>query len=109
MGMSTPGQKVAPQVETSAETELAPMYHVVLLDDQEHTYDYVIEMVAKIFRKSAGQAFAHAVEVDKTGRTILETTWLERAELKRDQIKGYGGDYRLGSKTSMQSIIEVAE
>jgi ATP-dependent Clp protease adaptor protein ClpS len=100
---------VAPGLLEETETRLAPMYHVVLLDDQEHTYEYVIEMISKIFRKSADAALRHAFEVDATGRTILETTWLERAELKRDQVKGYGGDWRLPSRTSMQALIEKAD
>ena len=103
------GTQPTPQLDQETETKLAPMYHVVLLDDQEHTYEYVIELAVKLFKKTAQRAFEHAVEVDKSGRTILETTGLEKAELKRDQIKGYGGDWRLGSGTSMQSIIEKAD
>ena len=35
--------------ETSLDQEerKAPLYHVVLLDDDDHTYEYVIEMVIK--------------------------------------------------------------
>jgi ATP-dependent Clp protease adaptor protein ClpS len=33
---------------------------VVLLDDDDHTYDYVIEMLQKIFIFSLEQAFRHA-------------------------------------------------
>lgn len=107
--MATSRPQVNPVLEERTETRLAPMYHVVLVDDQEHTYEYVIEMICELFRKPAVRALEHAVEVDKTGRTILETTHLERAELKRDQIKGYGGDWRLGSITSMHAVIEQAE
>lgn len=107
--MSQPRPGTLPTIELDQETQLAPLYHVVLIDDQEHTYEYVIEMLANLFHKSVARAFEHAVEVDKTGRTILETTHLEKAELKRNQIKGYGGDWRLGSVTSMHSVIEQAE
>ena len=107
--MPQPHPGTLPALNLDLETRLAPLYHVVLIDDQEHTYEYVIEMITKIFRKSAGSAFEHAVEVDKTGRTILETTHLEKAELKRNQIKAYGGDWRLASVTSMHAVIEQAE
>ena len=30
----------------------APVYNVVLLDDAEHTYDYVVEMLEKLFALS---------------------------------------------------------
>ncbi|MCE9581289.1 MAG: ATP-dependent Clp protease adaptor ClpS, partial [Planctomycetes bacterium] len=103
-----PGISVTPERDQETETRLTPLYHVILLDDQLHTYEYVIEMITKVFRKSAEKAFRHAVEVDATGVTILETCPLEVAELRRDQVKGYGGDWRLGSSISMQSVIERA-
>ena len=60
----------------SAETEvvelnqLVPLYRVVLLDDNDHTYDYVIEMLQQIFIFSLDQAYRHAEEVDRCGRTV---------------------------------------
>ncbi|MFQ5865381.1 MAG: ATP-dependent Clp protease adaptor ClpS [bacterium] len=86
-----------------------PQYHVVLLDDNDHTYDYVIEMLMQIFRHSRATAFRMACEVDTTGRVIVETTTKERAELKRDQIHAYGPDWRLPhSQGSMSALIEPA-
>ncbi len=89
---------------------LQPRYHVVLLDDDDHTYDYVVEMLCRIFGHSAQRAFGHAVEVDSEGRSIVDTTTLERAELKRDQIHAYGPDPRIPRcKGSMSAILEPAE
>ena len=88
-------------------TAPAPLWHVILLDDDDHTYDYVIEMLMKIFRHSAQTAFKMAREVDQTGRVIVDTTTLERAELKRDQIHAYGKDWRLErSAGSMSATLE---
>src|SRR5947208_10846982 len=28
---------------------IAPLYHVILLDDDQHTYDYVVEMLGALF------------------------------------------------------------
>jgi ATP-dependent Clp protease adaptor protein ClpS len=87
-----------------------PRYHVILLDDNDHTYDYVIEMLGKVFRHSREQAFLMACEVDAAGRVIVETTTHERAELKRDQIHSYGADWRIPHcKGSMSARIEPAE
>jgi len=87
----------------------APLWHVILLDDDDHTYDYVIEMLGKIFGHSLETAFQMAREVDTTGRVIVDTTSRERAELKRDQIHAYGGDWRLErSQGSMSATIEPA-
>ena len=89
--------------------EHAPLYHVVLLDDDEHTYDYVIEMLQKLFLMPKDVAFQHAVEVDTTGRTIVITCELPQAEFARDQIHAYGADPRMPqSKGSMSAVLVPA-
>ena len=86
-----------------------PPWNVVLLDDDDHTYAYVIEMLQKVFGHGDQQAYKMAKEVDETGRVIVLTTHKERAELKRDQIVGYGADPRLeASRASMRAVIEPA-
>lgn len=100
------GTLAAPEL---AQPLLAPRWNVVLLDDDDHTYEYVVDMLVKLFSHSARTAYALAVEVDKAGRSIVETTSLERAELKRDQIHSYGADPRLErSKGSMSAVLEPA-
>jgi ATP-dependent Clp protease adaptor protein ClpS len=82
---------------------------VVLLDDNDHTYDYVIEMLQKIFIFSLEQAYRHAEEVDRMGRTVLITCELPQAKFARDQIHSSGPDHRLArSKGPMSAIIEPA-
>lgn len=98
-----------PDTEQQREDQIVPLFHVVLLDDDDHTYDYVIEMLGKVFGHSKERAFQMAKEVDTTGRVIVDTTTMERAELKRDQIHAYGRDWRLSrSKGSMSATIEPA-
>lgn len=105
--MSSP--TVLPDIDTTRREEMARLYHVVLLDDDEHTYDYVVEMLAKLFFFSESDAFQHAVEVDTTGRTIVMTCELPQAEFARDQIHGYGKDWRMPKcKGSMSAILEPA-
>lgn len=94
------------QVPAVAPPKLAPRWHVILLDDDDHTYDYVVEMLCALFQHDQELAFRMACEVDETGRVIVDTTSKERAELKRDQIHAYGADWRLErSKGSMSAII----
>ena len=86
-----------------------PAFHVILLDDDDHTYDYVIGMLRKLFGYSTEKAFQLASEVDEAGRVIVDTTSLERAELKRDQIHSFGRDWRISRCTgSMSVVIEPA-
>jgi ATP-dependent Clp protease adaptor protein ClpS len=95
--------------EAREQDSLTPLYRVVLLDDNDHTYDYVIEMLQKIFIFSVEQAFRHAEEVDARGRTVLLTCELPQAEFARDQINMYGPDWRLPrSKGSMSAVVEPA-
>ncbi|MCB0060413.1 MAG: ATP-dependent Clp protease adaptor ClpS [Caldilineaceae bacterium] len=95
-----------------AQTKLRPakLWHVILLDDDDHTYDYVIEMLMELFAHSMETAFKMAQEVDNDGRVIVDTTTLERAELKRDQIHAYGKDDLIARcKGSMTCSIEPEE
>lgn len=85
------------------------MFHVVLLDDDEHTYDYVIEMLQKLFFLGLEAALQHAVEVDMTGRTVVITCERAEAEFGRDQIHAFGADPRMPkSKGSMSAVVEPA-
>ena len=70
-----------------------PPYAVVVLNDNDHTYQYVIDALCKVCRHSAQQAFKLAQQIDRTGRAIVWTGTLELAELKRDQIRGMGPDF----------------
>ena len=85
-----------------------PRYHVILWNDDDHTHEYVIEMMAKLFGHPREKGFLIAEEVDKQGKAICFTTALEHAELKRDQIHAYGPDARSAkSKGSMSATIEA--
>jgi ATP-dependent Clp protease adaptor protein ClpS len=98
-----------PVQESGRKEDLTPLYNVVLLDDDDHTYDYVIEMLMKLFFKTADEAYRHAVEVDTQKRTIVMTCDKPMAEFARDQIQAYGADWRMPrSKGSMSAIIEPA-
>ena len=104
------GQTITtPRIDLSSEGVKSPLYRVVLLDDDDHTYDYVIEMLQKIFIFTGEQALRHAQEVDARGRTVLITCELPEAEFGRDQVHAYGPDWRLPrSKGSMSAVVEPA-
>ena len=95
---------------TSKEPRREPNYHVIIWNDEEHTYDYVIEMLMNIFAHTAERAFQITVEVDKAGKGIAVTCHKELAELKRDQVLAYGADPTMPeeSKGSIRATIEPA-
>jgi len=91
-------------------TDNPPPYHVVIWNDEEHSYDYVIELLMVLFNHSLDYASKITHEVDKVGKGIAFTTHMELAELKRDQILAYGADWRMPkvSKGSIRATIEPA-
>jgi ATP-dependent Clp protease adaptor protein ClpS len=96
----------APSRQEHEEDRQGRLFHVVLLDDDEHSYEYVIEMLQKLFFFSLEMAFQHAVEVDTAGRTIVITCERPQAEFGRDQIQGYGADPRIPKcKGSMSAVL----
>jgi len=100
-----------PIVETAKqqkhEAKKQPRYRVILWDDTDHSYDYVMLMMKQVFRYPIEAGFQIAKEVDLSGRAICLTTTMEHAELKRDQIHAYGKDELIDRcKGSMSATIE---
>jgi ATP-dependent Clp protease adaptor protein ClpS len=95
--------------EEQEDVKKLPPYHVILHNDDDHTFEYVIEMLKKLFGHPEPKGYQMAYEVHTRGRVIVDTTSKERAELKRDQIHAYGTDRRLPRcKGSMSASIEPA-
>lgn len=85
-------------------------WNVVLIDDNDHSYDYVIKMLRKLFGHDPIKAFRIAEMVDTQGRAVCLTTHKEHAELKRDQIHAFGPDPSImRCKGSMSAVIEPAD
>ena len=103
-------EKQAPAKQKNDERRRQPRYSVILWDDDDHTYEYVMQMMTELFAMNDEQAFAIASEVDTTGRSVCLTTTLEHAELKRDQIHAYGRDLMLERCTgAMWATLEAVE
>jgi len=83
-----------PDVEEKEEvkTRRIPPYNVVLLNDDDHSFDYVIAMLQQLFGYPPEKGYLMAYEVHTQGRVIVYTGPLEWAELKRDQIHAFGPD-----------------
>ncbi len=109
--MSTTLTKPLPTTTPTSEGKSKPLtpWNVVLLNDDDHTYEYVIGMLQRLFGYSTVQAFGMAKEVDQMGRVIVLTTHRERAELERDRIQAFGADPNIPRcKGSMSATIEPA-
>ena len=103
-----PKEKTKPEEEQKH--KILPPYHVILLNDNDHSFDYVIAMMQKLFGHPREKGFMIAMQVHTQGRAICDTTSKERAELKRDQIHGFGPDPLIPRcQGSMSAIIEPAD
>lgn len=105
--ITIPKPKTRPREELK--TRRQPPYNVILLNDDDHTFDYVIRMLKQLFAYPEEKGFRMAEEVHKKGRVIVLTTTMEHAELKQEQIHAFGPDPLLKRcKGSMTAVIEPA-
>lgn len=100
----------APDTAEDPKKKRQPRFHVILWNDDDHTFDYVIRMLKTIFGHPITAGFKLAQEVDSKGRAVVLTTSREHAELKVEQIHAFGpDDLVLGCKGSMSATFEPEE
>lgn len=69
-----------------------PPYAVIVQNDEDHTFEYVIEMLQRVFGLNIEDALRHTVNIHNTGEDMVWSGMFEVAELKRDQVRGFGPD-----------------
>ncbi len=109
--MSETATITVPDVKSKDDNKVKrlPPYNVVLLNDDDHSFEYVIRMLQQLFGHPPEKGYLLAWDVHTHGRVIVDTTSKERAELKRDQIHAFGADPEIKRcKGSMSSVIEPA-
>ena len=105
--MQAPTTRPQTHVEDYTDEQLAPLYHLVLLDDDHHTYQYVIVMLGAIFGYEVEKAYAIACVVDSEGRAVLMTGSRDEVAAKQERIHAFGADPMMAeSKGSMSAVIE---
>ena len=70
-----------------------PPYAVIVHNDECHTFPYVIEMLRRVCAYPLAKSIELTQRIPYTGQAAVWTGALEVAELKRDQIRGYGPDF----------------
>ena len=116
-GTDTPDSMVstatAPRTDTGEQSEIRtrklPPYNVIILNDEEHTFEYVIEVLTTLFAHPLQAAEVLTWRIHNSGRAVVYTTHKEKAELKRDQVLACGADPRMSiSKGPLGCYIEPA-
>jgi ATP-dependent Clp protease adaptor protein ClpS len=101
--------QTATATDTKNQTDQPGSWNVVLLDDADHSYEYVMKLMQEIFAATPERAFKVAEKVDKDGRAVCLTTHKEHAELKVEQIHSFGPDALIPrSAGSMSAVMEPA-
>jgi ATP-dependent Clp protease adaptor protein ClpS len=109
----SPGTVTAPTRERRTEhrddVRLEGLYHLLLLDDDHHSYDYVVEMLGSVLGYGSEKAFALARIVDTEGRVIVETASHDHVTRHQRQVHSYGADPRIPTSLgSMSAVVEPA-
>jgi ATP-dependent Clp protease adaptor protein ClpS len=78
---------------SAAKPKKQPPYAVVLLNDDEHSFQYVIETLMKVFGYPLEKSYSLTLQVHNEGKGIVWSGSREVAELKRDQIRSAGPDF----------------
>lgn len=91
------------------DSQIEPPWHVILLDDNDHSYEYVIVMLGSVFGYGPEKSFALARIVDTAGRVIVATTTHEKALEYQEKIHSHGADPLIPRcKGSMSALVEPA-
>lgn len=83
---------VVPKNDTDDKTKKQPPYAVVVLNDDHHTFDYVIEVMTRVFKHSMETATKLTVDIHKEGKRHVWTGAKEHAEMKVELVKNFGED-----------------
>jgi ATP-dependent Clp protease adaptor protein ClpS len=90
--------------------EQLQQWNVVLMKDQDHSYNYVTSMLREVFKLPAARAVEVASRLDRQGRAVCCTSHKEHAEFKREQVLGFGRDTLVDrSSGSMNAVLERCE
>jgi ATP-dependent Clp protease adaptor protein ClpS len=86
-------QKTKRPRPSEQEPKRLPPYAVVVFNDDEHTFAYVVETFMKVFGYTAQKSWLLALAIHHAGKGIVWSGPKEVAELKRDQIRSAGPDF----------------
>lgn len=99
-----------PEVQVEEESKILPPYVVIVYNDNDHTFDYVIETFQRVFGYSLEKCFKLAETIHKCGKAVVWSGQKEIAELKQEQLMTAGPDryaQRAGKKVEYPLRVEI--
>ncbi|HVS37346.1 MAG TPA: ATP-dependent Clp protease adaptor ClpS [Gemmataceae bacterium] len=87
--LSGPGIATKPREREDADTRRVPPYHVILLNDDHHSMQFVVDVLCKGLGCNVERAAEYMWEAHTSGRAVVWTGPKEVAELKAEQIQTF--------------------
>jgi ATP-dependent Clp protease adaptor protein ClpS len=78
-----------PKKREQLTTRRVPPYNVILENDDDHSFEFVVGVLQKALGFVEQRAFVHTREAHLTGRSIVWTGPKEVAELKVEQLRSF--------------------
>jgi ATP-dependent Clp protease adaptor protein ClpS len=75
-----------PKEREETRTRRLPPYHVIIENDDYHTFEFVIDVLRKVLGCAPERAMQLTMQAHTTGRAIIWTGPKEVAELKLEQV-----------------------
>ena len=85
-----------------------PPYAVIVFNDNEHTFQYVVETFTKVFGYPMEKSYILASQIHHQGKGIVWSGVREVAELKLDQLRSAGRDFNgiRAVESPLRAIVE---
>lgn len=78
-----------PREREKTDIKRLPPYHVILGNDDYHSFEFVIDVLRKVLGCTEQRAWQFAETAHRTGRAIIWTGSKEVAELKVEQVRSF--------------------
>jgi ATP-dependent Clp protease adaptor protein ClpS len=92
--------KTRTREKTKPKTRRIPPYHVILENDDHHSFEFVVEVLRKALHYDEQKAVLLTTEAHDQGRAVVWTGSKEVAELKQEQMLSFHetrpGGHKLG-------------
>ena len=83
---SLPEVMVKTKSKETTKTRRVPPYHVILLNDDHHSMEFVIEVLCKALGYTVERSYQLMMQAHNSGRAVVWTGPKEVAELKAEQM-----------------------
>ena len=84
----------------------APLYNLILWNDDFHSFEYVIETLIEVLRLSEQEATDFAIRAHNEGKTVILTAHFEKVEFIKEQIETQPPDPYVSIDSPLTTSIE---